>query len=70
MNTSDPQFWQMISSIVIAICFIVMAIALIWIATTVRKVVATVNELKERVDPLIGKGRCDQRSGQRDVGAL
>jgi len=55
MNTSDPQFWQMISSIVIAICFIVMAIALIWIATTVRKAVATVNELKERVDPLLAK---------------
>jgi uncharacterized protein YoxC len=55
MNTSDPQFWQMISSIVIAICFIVMAIALIWIATTVRKAVATVNDLKERVDPLLAK---------------
>jgi uncharacterized protein YoxC len=55
MNTSDPQFWQMISSIVIAICFIVMAIALIWIAMTVRKVVATVNDVKERIDPLLTK---------------
>ncbi|MBV9216021.1 MAG: hypothetical protein JO053_07570 [Acidobacteria bacterium] len=55
MNTSDPQFWQMISSIVIAITFVVMAIALLWIALTVRKVVATVNDVKERVDPLISK---------------
>lgn len=55
MNTSDPQFWQMISSIVIAVCFIVMAIALIWIAMTIRKVVATVNDVKERVDPLLAK---------------
>jgi uncharacterized protein YoxC len=55
MNTSDPQFWQMISSIVIAICFLVMAIALLWIAMTVRKVVATVQDVQERVEPLIAK---------------
>ena len=55
MNTSDPQFWQMISSIVIAVCFIVMAIALIWIGTTVRKVVATVHRIEERVEPLLTK---------------
>jgi len=55
MNTSDPQFWQMVSSIVIAICFIVMAIALLWIALTVRKVIATVNDIKDRVDPLLAK---------------
>ena len=55
MNTSDPQFWQMVSSIVIAVCFIVMAVALIWIAITVRRVVATVKRVEERVDPLISK---------------
>jgi len=55
MSTSDPQFWQMISSIVIAVCFIVMAIALLWIAMTVRKVVATVKNVEERVEPLIAK---------------
>ena len=32
MNTNEPQFWMMIASIIIAICFIVMAIALIAIA--------------------------------------
>ena len=55
MNTSDPQFWQMISSIIIAICFIVMAIALLWIAMTVRRVVKTVNDLQEKVEPLLTK---------------
>ncbi len=55
MNTSDPQFWQMVSSIVIAICFIVMAIAFIWIAVTVRRVVASVKNVEARVEPLIAK---------------
>ncbi len=55
MNTSDPQFWQMIASIVIAVCFLVMAVALLWIAMTVRKVVATVKNVEERVEPLILK---------------
>jgi uncharacterized protein YoxC len=55
MNPNEPQFWMMISSIVIAITFVVMAIALIVIAMTVRKVVTTVKNLEERVEPLIGK---------------
>lgn len=55
MNTADAQFWQMISSIVIAVSFAVMAIALIWIALTVRRVVKTVQNIEERVDPLITK---------------
>ena len=55
MNASEPQFWMMISSIVIASTFIVMAISLIAIAMTVRRVVATVKNLEERVAPLITK---------------
>ena len=55
MNTSDPQFWMMISSIVTAICFIVMAIALIAVAITVKRVVATVLRVEERLEPLISK---------------
>jgi hypothetical protein len=42
MNTNDPQFWMMVASIVIAVCFIVMAFALIAIAVTVRRVISTV----------------------------
>lgn len=55
MNSTDPQFWMMISSIVIAITFIVMAISLIAIAWTVRRVVKTVQNIEERVEPLITK---------------
>ena len=55
MNTTDPQFWTMISSIVIAICFIVMAIALIAIAVTVKKVTTTANRVEEKLEPLIDK---------------
>jgi len=55
MNANDAQFWQMISSIVIAVSFVVMAIALLWIAVTVRRVVKTVHRIEERVDPLITK---------------
>ena len=55
MNANEPQFWMMISSIVIAVCFVVMAIALIAIAMIVRRVVKTVTRLEERFDPLIDK---------------
>ncbi|MEO6333790.1 MAG: hypothetical protein ABIO91_02310 [Pyrinomonadaceae bacterium] len=55
MNANEPQFWMMISSIVIAVCFIVMAIALIAIAVVVRRATRTVGRLEERFDPLISK---------------
>ena len=55
MNANEPQFWMMVSSIVIAVCFIVMAIALIASAIIVRRVVKTVGRLEERFDPLIDK---------------
>lgn len=45
----------MVSSIIIAICFVFMAFAFLWIAVTVRKVVATVKNVEERVEPLIIK---------------
>ena len=53
MNASEPMFWMMIASIVISICFVIMAIALAWIAIIVRKVVGTVHRVEEKVDPLI-----------------
>ncbi len=55
MNANDPQFWMMVSSIVISVTFVVMAIALIAIAMTVRRVVATVKNIEERIEPLITK---------------
>ena len=53
MNPSEPQFWMMIASIIIAICFVAMAIAMFFIARTVIKVIGTVQRVEERVDPLI-----------------
>ena len=53
MNASEPQFWMMISSIIIAICFIVMAAALFGVWMTVRRVTATIHRVEERVEPLI-----------------
>jgi len=55
MNSGDPQFWMMVSSMVIAVTFVVMAIALIVIAAAVRRVVRTVKNVEERLDPLISK---------------
>ena len=46
---------MMISSIVIAVCFIVMAIALIAIAVIVRRAVKTVGRLEDKFDPLLVK---------------
>jgi len=55
MNASEPLFWMMISSIVIALCFVVMAIALLAIALTVKKVIATVGRVEEKIEPLMLK---------------
>lgn len=55
MNANDPQFWMMVSSIVIAVMFIVMAIALVVVAMTVRRVVSTVKNIEERVEPLLSQ---------------
>ena len=45
----------MVSSIVIAVCFVAMAITLIVIALIIRRVVKTVSNLEDRVEPLISK---------------
>lgn len=44
---------MMISSIVTAICFVFMAIALIVVAVIAKKALRTVNRVEERVEPLI-----------------
>ncbi len=46
---------MMISSIVIAVCFIVMATALIAIALTVKKVIGAISRVEEKVEPLMSK---------------
>ena len=55
MNVNEPQFWMMISLIVIAAGFIVMGAVLMGIGLTVRKVTRSVRRLEERLVPLIDK---------------
>jgi len=64
MNSSDPQFWMMISSIIIAVCFIVMALSLIFIAIVIKRVVATVHRVEERIDPLISQVNAISKQGR------
>lgn len=64
MSVYDPQFWMMISSMIIAICFIVMAGALIALAIIVRRVIGTVNRLEAKVTPLITKVDALSTQGQ------
>jgi uncharacterized protein YoxC len=64
MNSSDPQFWMMISSIIIAVCFIVMALSLIFIAIVIRRVVKTVHRVEERIDPLITQVNAISKQGK------
>jgi len=64
MNVNDPQFWMMISSIVTAVCFIFMVVALIAIAVIVRRAVKTVNRVEERVEPLIDQVNKISAQGQ------
>ncbi len=55
MNASEPIFWIMVASIVIAISFIVIALTVIFIAMLVRRAVQTVHRVEERIEPLIDK---------------
>lgn len=66
MNVSDPQFWMMVASIVIAISFVVMAFALVAIAVIVRKMTATVGRVEKRVEPMIDKVNLISEQG-RDI---
>ena len=53
MNVNEPQFWMMIASISIAICFFVMALAFIVIARVALKMMRTANRLEQKVEPLM-----------------
>lgn len=55
MNANEPQFWMMITSIVIAVGFFLMAMAMIAIAVSVRRVTITARRLEQRIEPLIEK---------------
>ncbi len=55
MSANEPQFWMMIASIVIAVCFVVMAFAMLAIALIVRKTVNTVQRVEQKFEPLLDK---------------
>ncbi len=55
MNASEPIFWIMIASIVIAVCFVVMAIALVAIGLIVKKVIDTVSRVEKKFEPLLAQ---------------
>ncbi len=55
MTPNDPQFWMMILTIIIGVSFIAMAVSLIVIALAVRRAVKAVNNIEDRLEPLIAK---------------
>lgn len=55
MNASEPLFWIMIASIVIAVSFVVIALGVIFIAVLIRRTVQTVHRVEERFEPVIDK---------------
>ena len=55
MDYSQPQFWMMVASIAISICFVFMAISFIVIARVALKMMKTANRLEQRVEPLLSQ---------------
>ena len=52
MNTQDPMFWIMV---VIALSFVLIAIAMVSMAMFVSRAVKSVNRLEARLEPLINR---------------
>ena len=52
MSTDDPLFWVMV---IIALCFLIIAGAMLAIAVFVSRAIKTVKRLEERVEPLVQK---------------
>ena len=52
INPNDPMFWVMV---VIALSFIIIAVAMIAIAVFVNRAVKSVTRLEERLEPLIDR---------------
>ena|SRR5687767_15990011 len=61
-NTNDPMFWVMV---VIALSFIIMAIAMVSIAVFVSRAVKSVNRLEEKLEPLIEKVTAVSEQGKQ-----
>lgn len=55
MNLSDPQFWTMVSSIITAICFLIITGAAVYIAFFVMKGVRTIRRLEDQIEPILNQ---------------
>ena len=62
MSTSDPAFWTMVMTVIMAASFVVIAAAMVTMAVVVRRVVRIVGEVERRVEPLMERvaGLADQ----------
>ena len=52
MSTNDPSFWVLV---IIAISFVVIAVAMVSIAVFARRAVASVGRLEERAEPVFAR---------------
>ena len=53
MNTHDPLLWLVIITAIIALSFLMIAVAMIAMAVFVNRAVKSVNRLEERLEPLM-----------------
>jgi len=64
MNPHEPLFWLVIITALIAVSFLVIASAMVAIAVLVKKTVATVTRLEEKLDPLINRANAISEQAQ------
>jgi uncharacterized protein YoxC len=64
MNPHEPLFWLVIITGIIAISFLVIASAMVAMAVFVKRTVATVTRLEEKLDPLINRANAISEQAQ------
>ena len=64
MNPHEPLFWLVIITGIIAISFLVIASAMVAMAVLVKRTVATVTRLEEKLDPLITRASAISEQAQ------
>src|ERR1700745_1469457 len=64
MNPHDPLFWLVIITGIIAVSFLVIAAAMVAIAVLVKRTVATLTRMEEKLDPLINRANAISEQAQ------
>ena len=64
MNTHDPLFWLIVITAIIALSFVLIAVAMIAMASFVSRAVKSLNRLEERLDPLMIQATALTEQGQ------